>query len=81
MDEEKVDEIATQPKKEDLEEYKQFAHLKGEPIWTSEAARKYEISQRTLSRWVQAGYIKCMDNDGYRIYLDAFALSGRAEGV
>jgi hypothetical protein len=71
VDEEKVDEIATQPRKEDLKEHKQFAHLKGEPIWTSEAARKYEIPQRTLSRWVQAGHIKRMDNDGYRIYLDA----------
>jgi hypothetical protein len=39
VDEEKVDEIATQPKKEDLEEYKQFLHLKREKIWLREAAR------------------------------------------
>ena len=70
VDEEKVDEIATQPKKEDLEEYKPFLHLKREKIWLREAARKYGIHQPTLSRWVQAGHIKRIDNDGYRIYLD-----------
>jgi hypothetical protein len=70
VDEEKVDEIATQPKKEDLEEYKQFLHLKREKIWLREAARKYGIHQPTLSRWVQAGHIKRVDSDGYRVYLN-----------
>ena len=69
VDEEKVDEIATQPKKEDLEEYKQFAHLKGEPISISESTRKYGISQRTLSRWANAKYIERLNSDGYRVYL------------
>ena len=32
VDEEKVEEIVSKPKKEDLEEYKQFAHLAGEKI-------------------------------------------------
>ncbi len=69
VDEEKVEEIATQPKKEELEEYKQFAHLAGEKIWTSEAARKYGVPHPTLSRWTQAGHIKKVDSDGYKTYL------------
>ena len=69
VDEKKVEEIATQPKKRDLEEYKQFAHLAGEKIWMSEAARKYGVSHPTISRWTQAGYIKKVDSDGYRTYL------------
>ena len=70
VEEEKVDEIATQPKKEDLEEYKQFAHLKKTPIWSSEAARKYGVSQSTISRWARAGYISRLESDGYRVYLN-----------
>jgi len=70
VDEEKVDEIVSKPKKEDLEEYKQFAHLAGEKIWTSEAARKYDIHHQTLSRWVRAGYIEKLDSDGYKTYLN-----------
>ena len=58
VEEEKVDEIATQPKKEDLEEYKQFAHLKKTPIWSSEAARKYGVSQSTISRWASSSSSK-----------------------
>ena len=70
VDEEKVEEIATQPKKEELEEYKQFAHLAGEKIWLREAARKYGIIHGTLSRWFKAGYIEQVESDGYRIYLN-----------
>ncbi|OQX64407.1 MAG: hypothetical protein B5M51_03930 [Anaerolinea sp. 4484_236] len=70
VDEEKVDEIATQPKKEDLEEYKQFAHLKGEQISISNAGKKYNLSTSTLTRWSQAGYIVRIENDGYRVYLN-----------
>ena len=70
VDEEKVDEIATKPKKEDLEEYKQFAHLKGEPISISDAARKYDVRHTNFSRWIKLGYIKRLDQDGYRVYAD-----------
>ena len=70
VDEKKVDEIATQPKKEDLKEYKQFAHLKEKPIWASEAARKYGVSQSTISRWARSGYIARLESDGYRVYLN-----------
>ena len=70
VDEKKVEEIATQPKKRDLEEYKQLAYLAGKKIWLSEAARKYDISHVTLSHWIVAGYIKRLDDDGYRVYLN-----------
>ncbi|MBT7191481.1 MAG: hypothetical protein HN916_14965 [Anaerolineae bacterium] len=70
VEEEKVDEIATKPKKEDLEEYKQFVHLKEEPISISESTRKYGVSQRTLSRWANAKYIERLNSDGYRVYLN-----------
>ena len=70
VDEEKVQEIATKPKKEDLEEYKQFAHLSEERISISDASRKYGVSTGTLTRWKQAGYIADISSDGYRVYLN-----------
>ena len=70
VDETAVAEIAAKPKKEDLEEYKQFAHLGGSRIWGSEAERKYGVSTSTISRWVRLGYIKRLNDDGYRAYLD-----------
>ncbi len=36
----------------------------------SEAARKYNISHVTLSHWIKAGYIKRLNDDGYRVYLN-----------
>ncbi|RLD04577.1 MAG: hypothetical protein DRI32_05425 [Chloroflexi bacterium] len=70
VDEEKVDEIVSKPKKEDLEEYKQFAHLAGKKIWATEAARRYGVLRSTISRWARLGYIARLDSDGYRVYLD-----------
>ena len=70
VDEETVTEIAAKPKKEDLEEYTQFAHLSGKMVWVSEAARKYGVHHQTLSRWVKLGYIEKLDMDGYKTYLD-----------
>ena len=70
VDEEKVEEIVSKPKKEDLEEYKQFAHLAGEKIWGREAERKYGVSTSVISRWARLGYIARLDSDGYRVYLN-----------
>lgn len=56
--------------KEKLPEYKKHKHLKGVPIWISEAWRKYDISTKTLSRWASAGYIKTLGLDGNRVLLD-----------
>ena len=39
-------------RKEDLDEYKQFAHLDGETTWVSKAARDYDIPQAKISQWV-----------------------------
>lgn len=56
--------------KEQLPEYKKHKHLKGVSIWLSEAARKYDIPQPTISRWVSSGYIKTLGMNGNRILAD-----------
>jgi DNA-binding transcriptional MerR regulator len=45
-------------------------HLRGNEISINEAARKYEINPPTLLKWMQAGYISSLNNDGYRLYVD-----------
>ena len=62
--------VKAKQKKEDLPEYKKFSSLKGNPIWLSEAERKYDISTQTLSRWVKAGYIPKIGLDGNRVLLN-----------
>ena len=56
--------------KEQLPEYKMYARLKGVPIWISDAARRYDIPQVTVSRWVQKGLIKIIGEDKNKILLD-----------
>jgi hypothetical protein len=56
--------------KEELPEYKKHAYLKGIEIWMMEASRKYDIPSSTLTRWINAGYISRLSNDGYRTFLD-----------
>jgi len=56
--------------REELPDYKEFAHLKGEPIGISDAARKYGINIPTITRWKQRGYIAQIGKDGQRILLD-----------
>jgi hypothetical protein len=56
--------------KEQLPEYKKHKHLKGVPIWISEAGRKYGILIATISKWVAAGYIKKLGLDGNRVLVD-----------
>ena len=70
VDEKRVEEIATKPKKEELEEYKQFAHLAGEKISISDASRKYGVRHQTLSLWMKQGHINRLSNDGYRVYIN-----------
>jgi len=55
--------------REDLPDYQDFAHLKGQPISISEAARKYGIHTSTLTRWMQRGYITRIGKDGRRTLL------------
>jgi len=56
--------------KENLPEYQKHAHLKGTSIWLSEASRKYQIPQQTISRWVATGIIARMGLDGNRVLVD-----------
>ncbi len=53
--------------KEDLPEYQRYAHLAGVSIGIGEAARKYNIPQATVSRWVQKGFIAKLGSGKNRI--------------
>ncbi len=57
-------------RKEDLPEYQAVAHLKGHPIWISEAARKYGIPNPTLVRWVKRGWIQRLGREKNRVLID-----------
>ena len=70
VDERDIRKLAARPKKEDLPEYKQYAHLRGQPIWISEAARKYNLVAPTITGWVKAGYIAILGRDGQKVLLD-----------
>jgi len=57
-------------RKEDLPEYKKYAHLSGKTIWISEASRKYNVLQPTISNWASAGFIKKIGVERNKILLD-----------
>ncbi|HAD05681.1 MAG TPA: hypothetical protein DCE76_00815 [Anaerolineaceae bacterium] len=57
-------------RKEDLPEYQMHAHLKGKPIWISEAARQYKVLPQTLWKWVKAGYIRQIGIKGNKTLID-----------
>jgi hypothetical protein len=44
--------------------------LSGVPIHVSEAARKYDISSGTLSRWADAGHIRVIGHEGNKTLLN-----------
>jgi hypothetical protein len=56
-------------KKEDLPEYKKFAHLAGQAIWVSEAARKYDVP-RTIIKWTSKNHIKLLGKEKNRVLTD-----------
>lgn len=66
------DEVRNQAvtRKEDLPEYKKHAHLKGVPIWISEAERKYRVPNPTISVWVKRGLIKVLGYEKNRKLID-----------
>ena len=70
VDEENVNEVASQPKREDLDEYKHFSHLKGNAIWMSKAARDYSVPLTTLYQWCKKGYIKLLGREKNRTLLN-----------
>ncbi len=47
-----------------------FEHLRGNKLGIAEAARRYGMSQPTLSRWVRKGYIKKIGQEGQKILVD-----------
>ena len=48
---------------------KHYAELAGEATWISEAARKYDVPNPSVTRWVQAGFIKKMGVDKNRLLI------------
>ncbi|MFZ5884053.1 MAG: hypothetical protein ACOYYI_09765 [Chloroflexota bacterium] len=69
----------TVARKEDLPEYKKHAHLKGVPIWISEAERKYGVANPTISVWVKRGIIKVIGHDKNRKLIDEADMAYCAE--
>lgn len=56
--------------KEELPEYKKYAHLGGKETWLYKAAKDYHIPHQTITRWVKAGIIGRLYDDGYRVYVN-----------
>ena len=65
-----VSEDTLPKRKEDLPEYKMFAHLSGMGIGIAEAARKYDIATSTMHRWSKSGYIQKLGQNGQKILLN-----------
>lgn len=63
------------------------AHLDGQPIGIGEAARKYELTAQSVSRWARAGYIRILGREGQKVLLNeadvayAKAITMRTGGV
>ena len=72
-------ELKSPLKKEELPEYKKHAHLRGIPIWISQAARKYGVPQPTISKWTKKGYIKIIGHDGQKVLIDSADMAYCAE--
>ncbi|MBC8507814.1 MAG: hypothetical protein H8D34_23345 [Chloroflexi bacterium] len=58
-------------RKEDLPEYKLYAHLKGVGVGINEGAKQYKISYTTLYRWYRKGLVKRLGTEGQKVLLDS----------
>jgi excisionase family DNA binding protein len=65
--------------KEQLPEYKKYAHLKGASIWISEASRMYNIPDPTIVRWVAKGIIQRLGTDKNKVLIDQADIAYCAE--
>ena len=65
--------------KEQLPEYIRNAHLKNTPIWISDAARKYDIPNPTIVRWVAKGIIRRLGTDKNKVLIDQADMAYCAE--
>jgi len=57
-------------KKEELPEYKQYAHLRGIGIGVRQAGSKYTIPNQTIVRWAQRGFVQVLGTDKNKILLN-----------
>ena len=65
--------------KEQLPEFIKHAHLKNMPIWISNAARKYDIPNPTIVRWVAKGIIRRLGTDKNKVLIDQADMAYCAE--
>lgn len=56
--------------KEELDEYREYAHLKGIGIGINEAAKKYAVPFSTIRGWVGRALIKSIGRQGQKMLLD-----------
>ncbi len=47
-----------------------FKHLDGNPISISEAARRYDLHDRTIGRWAKAGHIRIMGHEKNKVLIN-----------
>ena len=73
------DDLITALPKEQQPEYKKFADLAGLGIGMREASRKYHINHKTISRWVERGFIKILSREGRKVLIDARDMAYCAE--
>lgn len=60
-------------------EFKKYSHLQGNLIWATEASRRYDVSQQTISRWIQRGYISKQGQKGRRVLIDEAEIATYAD--
>lgn len=60
-------------------EYQQFAWMAGKGIGMREASNKYGIPHQTISRWVAAGWLPVIAEDGRKKLVDAAVMAYAAE--
>ena len=56
-----------------------FAHLEGQAITVSEAAKKYGVPLPTLYRWMRRGFLTILKQQGRRKFLDEASVAYCAE--
>ena len=65
--------------KEQLPEYIRHANLKNTSIWIRDAARKYDIPNPTIVRWVSKGIISRLGTDKNKVLIDQADMAYCAE--
>lgn len=63
----------------DRAEYAEFAHLAGVKVSMSEAGRRYNVDQKTISRWVKKGMIDHLGELGRQVFIDEAQIATAAK--